>query len=155
MAAIITPYVCTEHRLPMASFQWMESFDTGNAVIDGQRQELMECLSELAAIVGEGKAEKVHAKCLELRGLLDAHFVYEEDILREAAYPRLDDHLYSHRKTTARLSHVCTKCLEACKDNLAGPCIMDMTTILIHDFLHEDMDLKSFLQTKGLANNSH
>ena len=35
--------------------------------------------------------------------------------------------------------------------NRAGPCIMDMTSILIFHFLHGDMDFKSFLQTKDMS----
>ena len=139
----------------MQSFKWMKSFDTGNAVIDGQHRELMECVNELAALMGEGKGKEVHATCQKLRRLLDAHCADEEGILRDAEFPRLDDHLVSHAEITARFSHICTSCLEVCKDNRAGPCVMDMTSALLYHFLHGDMDFKSFLQTKGLAKNSH
>ncbi len=139
----------------MQSLKWFRSFDTGNAVIDNQHQGLVECLNEMMALMDEGKGKKVHTKCLEFRRLLDAHHADEESILRDAEYPRLNDHLVSHGETKERFNYVFTSCSEVCKDNRADPCLIDMNSILIRHLLQADMDFKSFLQTKGLANNNH
>ena len=139
----------------MKSYEWFKSFDTGNTVIDAQHRELLERINQLATLVGEGKGKDASDKCQEIQQLLNDHFAEEEDILRAAEFSHLDDHLESHMNTTGRFSHVCSSCDKACLDNRAGPCIQDMTTIIIHHILGDDMKFKSFLQIKGLANQTY
>lgn len=135
----------------MKHIEWMKAFNTGNAVIDTQHERLLECVDELAAFVGEGNGKEVHVKCQEIRKLLDVHFADEEAILREAGFPRLDDHLAAHAGTTMQFSQICSSCNEVSLEGKAGSCIPDMTAVIVHHILHGDMDFKSFLQTKGLA----
>lgn len=135
----------------MHLIQWTKAFDTGNAVIDSQHRELIECLNEMMTSVSEGKGGKVYAACKKLQGLLDAHFEDEEAILRDADFPDLSGHAASHAVTTERFNLVCATCGEACKDNRAGPCIPDMTFLLFDHFVRGDLLFKSFLQVKGLA----
>lgn len=140
--------------VPIKSFEWLKTLDTGNAVIDAQHRELMEYLKKLAAFVGEGKGQEAHSTCQELRQLLDAHFASEEDILRNGEFPLLDNHLVSHLKTTGQFSNVFSSCLDVCKESRAGPCLVEIASIFLNHF-HEDKKFKFFLQTAGLANNNH
>ncbi len=136
----------------MESLGWLKSFETGNAVIDGQHRELLACLKEIATLMGEAKGEETHAKCQELQRLIETHFAAEESLLHESRFSRLDAHIASHRETAKDFEHICTSCKSACKDNCAGPCLPEMAVLLVSHFLHGDLDFKSFLQVKGLAN---
>ena len=139
----------------MQSIEWRKSFETGNPVIDGQHRELMACLGEVMAFMNSGKGEKAYAACQNLRRLIEAHLSDEEDILRKAEFPRLAVHLASHEEIREHLNTVFSTCLEACRDNCAGPCIQDLAAVFTHHFLDGDLDFKFFLQAKGLANDSH
>ena len=139
----------------MKSIKWPKSFNTGNAIIDSQHKRLLECVDELAALIGDGTGKEVHAKCQELQQLVDAHSADEEAILRDAEFPRFEDHLDLHEESTTQFRQLCQSCGEACLKDKAGPCIPDITTVLIEHILRGDLDFKSFLHSKGLATDPH
>jgi hemerythrin len=139
----------------MQPIKWRKSFETGNAVIDGQHRELVACLGEIMAFTGSGKGGKAYAACQNLRRLFDAHFTDEESIICKVEFSRLAVHLASHGELREHLNTLFSTCLEACRGNCAGPCMPDLASVMIHHFLDGDLDFKSFLQAKGLANGNH
>ncbi len=139
----------------MKTLGWLKSFETGNAFIDDQHKKLLLCLKELAILVGQAKSEETHAKCQELQHLVDSHFADEESFLRDSDFPRLDKHVAQHLESSESFNRICSSCEDACKGNSAGPCLPNLAIVLVDHFLQGDLDFKSFLQMKGLANGNH
>jgi len=139
----------------MKSIEWLASFETGNSDIDDQHRELLDCLDELKDLMESGEGEKAHAHCVILRKLFDSHCADEEALLREAGFPRVDAHMETHEESKDSINAVICSCGKACKGNIGGACIEDLSSILIRHFLQGDMDFKSFLQVSGLAKNNH
>lgn len=129
--------------------------ETENETIDAQHRELVACLNEMTSFIGEGQGDKVHAACCKLPGMLRSHFEAEEAILRDAKYPDVDAHANHHAETNERYNTIFTACGAACKDNRAGSCLSDLTFVLVEHILRDDLLFKSFLQTKGFADNYH
>lgn len=122
---------------------------TGNSVIDGQHQELTECLNKMAAFLREEKGEQTHISCQKFWKLLDAHCADEEGILRDAGYSRMDDHLATHEETLTRINQIRSTCKGTCKENHVGSCMGNMESALTDHLLAEDMAFASFLQAKA------
>jgi hemerythrin-like metal-binding protein len=141
--------------MEMQPIEWSSSFETGNPVIDGQHRELLACLGEIVALMSRGNGERTYAECLNFRRLFEAHFSDEERILSKAEFSRLPVHVASHEEIREYLNTLFSTCLEACRGNCAGPCMPDLASVMIHHFLDGDLDFKSFLQAKGLANGNH
>ena len=139
----------------MQPTEWLASFETGSSLIDDQHRELLAYLSKLKDLMESGRGEEAHAECLTFRKMFEAHYADEEELLRQAGFPRMDAHLATHEESRQSLNGVFSSCGAACKNNTSGGCIEELLSILVHHFLKGDMDFKSFLQTRGLADNGH
>ena len=133
------------------TFQWRDSFETGHPVIDEQHRGLVECLQAIPELHAEQKGAEALEQCKTFRELLDRHFAEEEDILEEAKFPRLAEHLASHKDTRDRIHKVFTECGEVCTKPGEIPCVDNLAFFLFDHFLRGDLDFKSFLQTRNLT----
>ncbi len=131
--------------------EWKPSFETGNAVIDAQHRELVESLNKVSALIDEGQGKAAFATCNEFRELTRKHFEEEVKILREAEFPRLKTHLKEHKKFLGKVEEVFSGCGATCKDGISCPFIEDLSFMTLDHIVRNDLDFKSHLQTKNLA----
>lgn len=135
----------------MAPKKWQKSYETGNALIDGQHREMIDCVEEMAALMKGGHGEQAYAQCLKLRDQIERHAAAEEKILQGAKFPRLDKHRKDHENARAELKEIFDNCGEACKKATSSPCTQELSLNIFDHILRGDLDFKSFLQTKNLA----
>jgi len=150
-AANETPERCVAVEGEMKLHQWKTSFETGNAVIDAQHRELVESLKTISTLIGEGKGKQAFAECLTFRELTRNHFTYESKILHEAEFPRLETHLEDHKTALGKLEEIFSDCGMICKESVPCPCMEDLSFVTVDHIVRNDLDFKSHLQTKNLA----
>ena len=75
----------------------------------------------------------------------------EETILRDAHFPRLDEHIEAHARLTETCREVLTHCDKACLKNQADDCTVQLSMSILEHIVSKDLDFKSFLQAAGLA----
>ncbi|NQV84080.1 MAG: hypothetical protein HQ494_09695 [Rhodospirillales bacterium] len=133
------------------TLQWKTSFETGHSAIDEQHRGLVECLANITACMGDKKAFE---QCLAFRDLMKQHFDDEDKILLWADFPRQADHQVSHRESLEKFGAIYSECGEACTKSTDSPCMENLSYLLLDHFLRGDLDFKSYLQTKNLADDS-
>ena len=132
-------------------FQWRPSFETGHPVIDEQHRSLVDFLLTITLCLGDKNGDEALAQCRKFRELLNQHFTDEEEILTRAGFPRLADHLDSHRDALEKYDTLFSECGEACTKSGNSSCMETLSYLLFDHFLRGDLDFKSFLQSKNLA----
>lgn len=81
----------------MAYIEWIPSWDTGIAELDGQHRELVAEIDRLFLALHEGSPEKVAERILlHLSEYVEFHFKTEERCMLEAHYPGLAAHRAEH-----------------------------------------------------------
>ena len=135
----------------MPSIQWSKSYDTGNEVVDRHHRRLMARVNKMEALIDKGNGGEAIGSCHKLRVEIRDHFAEEEDLLKAAEFPRLDDHVASHDKTQEKINQVISNCGEACINSGSSACVNELGLILLDHFVRDDLDFKSHLQTKHLA----
>ena len=81
--------------------------------IDEQHAELLACLDRLLLWVGKGRGFAAALDALHsLNDYVEKHFSYEEALLRENQYPKLEEHIEEHRKIAAEISRLTEKILQ-------------------------------------------
>ncbi len=99
------------------------------------------------------KENSCDAQCNEFRELTRKHFDDEVEILRKAGFPRLESHIKTHEKTLEECGKIFSNCGETCKDdNPSCPCMEDLSFLTLDHIVRNDLDFKSHLQTRNLAN---
>ncbi len=112
-------------------------------------------VNEMGALIDKGDGGKALDGCHKLRAEVRDHFTDEEDLLRAAEFPRLDNHIASHDTTQQSINQIISNCGEACINSGSSACINELGFILLDHFVRGDLDFKSHLQTKNLANNNN
>lgn len=135
----------------MSEFKWSEAYETGNEVVDHHHRQLMARVNEMEALIDEGDGREALDVCHKFRAQVRDHFADEEDLLRAAEFPRLDNHVVSHDKTQEAINQVTSNCGEACISSGSSDCIKELGIILLDHFVRGDLDFKSHLQTRNLA----
>ncbi len=81
----------------MKRFEWQQSYETGNSVIDGQHKQLLELANLVFEAFEEGKGEAVLDQAFEaLFVYTNTHFRDEEVLWEEISTPLRDEHQLEH-----------------------------------------------------------
>ncbi len=135
----------------MKLHEWKKSFDTGNAVIDAQHRGLVESLNKILTFSNEGKGALAFAECLAFRKLAEKHFNDEMKVLHEAEFPRLKTHAKEHMNLLGKFDKIFSDCAENCKDGAPCPHMEELSFMTVDHLVRHDLDYKSHLQVKNLA----
>jgi hemerythrin-like metal-binding protein len=85
-------------------FPWLEKYSVGIPQIDTQHQGLVRLINDLHAAMIAGQGSQNIGKILdELVHYTEAHFSYEENMLRERNYSRLFGHQLEHKRLTGQV----------------------------------------------------
>jgi hemerythrin len=120
---------------------------SGIQQIDDQHQQLVECLDRLELWVGKGNGFAAALDALgKLNQYAEAHFRDEEDLLRQRAYPKLEEHIAEHDLISAELAKLYQHVLD-------GGDVTDELLRLVRDWVitHigvEDMEFAEFFGTR-------
>jgi len=83
----------------MSQIQWSHDFETGNEIVDGQHQHLVEIVNKFEVALAQGKGRRVLGEIFkDLIGYTQEHFSAEEDIMAGAHYPGLQCHAALHHQ---------------------------------------------------------
>ena len=85
-------------------FPWLEKYSVGIPQIDTQHQGLVRLINDLHAAMGAGHGSQKVGKILdELVYYTEAHFSYEENLLRQRRYTKLTGHQAEHKRLTGQV----------------------------------------------------
>ncbi len=82
----------------MAYLEWQEKLNTGIDVIDGQHQRIVSYINQLheACHMKGDNTTKVADTIMELVDYTISHFAFEESLLQEAGYSKINEHGKKH-----------------------------------------------------------
>src|SRR5262245_47678034 len=104
---------------------WLGVFETGNAKVDGEHQELLADMNDLSRCLTEGREWSRMGASKQLRDKCVAHFRNEREVLRESRYRKLAAHEKQHRYIEQQIDDVI-----ACIDAVARPLRAEVEAIL-------------------------
>jgi hemerythrin len=78
--------------------EWQDDFLVGVEKIDDQHRELLAHINRLAAMVASGDLSGIDGVLAFLADYVHFHFATEEGVMRELAYPLMNDHVYEHQR---------------------------------------------------------
>ena len=135
----------------MEQIQFPTSFLIGHAVIDDDHRRLVGLLNKMKSCFAERLGNEARDTCIVLQNFMEEHNDREENILRDAAFPRLDGHKKSHERDLEAYRHILTGCGTTCLKNAKDYCTNQLAMSVIEHIVSNDLDFKSFLQAEGIA----
>ena len=82
---------------------WKPFYSVGNAAIDDQHKRLLTIVDDLYVAVQTGNVQtRVQSVLDRLADYTTVHFDYEERVMRECGYPRLEAHIVMHQEMRRR-----------------------------------------------------
>lgn len=85
------------------SLSWKPAFECGHLLIDFQHRELFKLANDALRAVDTATEDELDGLIERLLSRIRRHFVDEEALLAQIAYPGLHDHLVEHRRILAEV----------------------------------------------------
>lgn len=118
----------------------------GHAEIDRQHDGLMKSLDKLHGHVGTDRQYSAVFTAIEfLRDYVLKHFSYEEDVLRESGYPKLEEHVSAHRAIAKKVTELTDRILQG--EEITEDVLLTMRTWVAAHIGGDDMEYADFLKT--------
>ena len=128
----------------MLHIDWRDEYQIDGGTIDNEHKSLMDMANRVFAVINpRAQLEDIIDLVQALFRYIDTHFDHEEELMAEASYPRLADHIVKHRAITSRL----TEAIRSQKDiDQIGRYVQHlMLDWVVRHILAEDMEFKRFL----------
>lgn len=122
---------------------WLDSFDVGDARIDGEHRALLEVASDLCALAATtAPAKVVRGMARELIAVVEAHFESEEGLFPTIAFPEQRAHVREHISILAALNVLLLR------DGPAAPDVAAATArlLLVEHMIRHDLGFKSWVE---------
>ncbi|MBF0144293.1 MAG: hemerythrin family protein [Magnetococcales bacterium] len=88
----------------MDEVKWSESFAVGNAQLDEQHRRLFGLFHSLVDILSHREdVSRLNEILIELKRYVISHFSFEEQLMRNGDYPKLEEHQTEHDRIAGRL----------------------------------------------------
>jgi len=139
----------------MGYWKWEPVFSVGIAVIDDQHKRIIEYINELntVSMYNNHDQEKVRTVILALLDYTMSHFSFEESLMQEAGYHKIEAHKQIHLAFIERINFFKERYKNG--ENIAKQLMLDLQIWLINHIQHEDKDYKEvvlvMLQKKHIA----
>ena len=92
---------------------WNPSFSVSSMAIDAQHRQVVDIINELYKFMQEASTKgQLKLQLYRLRIFTEAHFRYEETLLRLIRYPEFDQHKQYHDEMKARTKEIINKIIE-------------------------------------------
>ena len=128
----------------MSYWKWEPSFSVGIAVIDDQHKRIIAYINELGTISIYHDKEKVRTVLLALLDYTVSHLAFEERLMQEAGYPKLEAHKQIHLSFIKRI-HFFQERYENGED-ITKQLMMELQMWLINHIQNDDTDYKEVVQ---------
>jgi len=128
----------------MGYWRWDSSFSVGIAVIDNQHKRIIEYINELGTISIYHDKAKIRAVLLALMDYTVSHLAFEESLMEEAGYRKLEAHKQIHLAFMERI-HFFKERYESGED-IAQQLMLELQMWLINHIQHDDTDYKEAVQ---------
>jgi hemerythrin-like metal-binding protein len=124
----------------------IDSLRVGHPVIDAEHGELIDKANGLIDALEAGERDTFLAGLPAFAHRIAEHFDTEIAILREIGFPGADEHEEFHRHSLQDVEKL-KQLFETTDDRQMTPewAHAKITGLLIHDFVREDLEFKSFL----------
>lgn len=126
---------------------WVQSLDFGLAELDAWHKKLCEGCNELMGLLGsEANWVSVISKTETLVESFIQHFRFEENIMRQVAFPRVDAHVEEHHRLEQELRLLVERVQSADgsrPEHREQPTAL--RSLLIDTMVRHDLDFKSHL----------
>lgn len=124
----------------MAYWKWDPAFSVGIAVIDDQHKQMIEYINDLGTVSIYHDKEKVHTVLLALMDYSVSHLAFEESLMHEAGYRKLEAHQQIHLSFIERI-HFFKERYESGED-ISKQLMLDLQMWLINHIQNDDADYK-------------
>jgi hemerythrin len=134
----------------MALVTWNNGMSVGVLRIDQQHQKLIEVINDLHEAISAGKGDQVHgALFMELVDYFTRNFDTEEELMRQHAYPELEDHRRLHEGFTVKIRELRDRAGSGERAISEEALRFLMDWLLRHD-ISVDKKLGAFLNERGI-----
>lgn len=124
---------------------WKDSLELGNDLIDTQHRILVLLCRKLDIAIKRKVPEKILLSViLELRKFVEFHFISEENLMREIAYPDVDEHASKHTELLLSLSHMLGQISR--QKEFPDQLLTFISDWLEQHILQEDLKIAEFVQ---------
>lgn len=122
----------------MTKIEFKHEFQSGNAEIDRQHQELINIMNEIIENPNlEASSERLSDLVMELITKANEHFEYEEMLLQKQNFPDIENHKKEHLKYLEELTELSMKLVN--QDENTTPSVLDsMAKCFEAHFKNED-----------------
>jgi hemerythrin len=129
---------------------WNDSFAIGVPTIDAQHRELFARVAAFEASLERGDPQATARTFGFLREYALVHFAHEERLMREARYPREQEHRESHARFVERLSALVRELEAAGASAFLGLRTRNWITVWLLDHVAgEDQEVGRFVRARG------
>lgn len=99
------------------SIKWNDQIALGIDVVDQEHMALVSLMNQVSDML-DGRQDRSQTAdvILQLEEYCSLHFQHEEELMRSAGYPGLDDHIAIHRRFTARVNEFSVQCKDESQD---------------------------------------
>ena len=85
-------------------FEWNQHYSVGIKSIDAQHQSLFAIASELYTAMSAGQGKAAVSRILDrLVKYTQMHFAHEERLMRQFAFPKVEEHVAEHAELTRKV----------------------------------------------------
>lgn len=131
--------------------EWDPSYNVGIESIDEDHMRLVETMNLLHEGIMEGKRVAAMQKTLQmLLNYTREHFGKEEDLLRRAKYPRLNEHIEEHSRFVAKVTEYLETFLQG-KTAFSLQLLNFMKNWLLSHILTEDRNYIPYMKKANLT----
>jgi hemerythrin len=129
----------------MLHIDWRDEYRIDDGTIDDEHRSLLGMANRVFALEdARAQLGEVTELVQALFRYIDTHFVHEEELMAEADYPGLADHIVKHRKISRRLAETIRSHQDI--DSITQYIQHIMLDWVIRHILAEDMKFRLFLQ---------
>lgn len=90
--------------------EWCDDFSVQVPEIDAQHKKLVDMINDLGSAMAMGKGTDVMQGIMgRLGNYVVEHFAFEEDLIRQAGYPDLENHIKVHQGVVAKFTALAEK----------------------------------------------
>lgn len=130
---------------------WQDAFSVGVKKIDGQHRKLIDMVNRLIEEQRKVTDSEMIAQLLsEMMDYAQEHFREEEYLLSEYGYEKKARHEALHQSFIDKTMDFCGVTSNIGPNILSNALLDYLKTWWVEHILHEDMEYKSFLNSKGL-----
>ncbi|WP_372644083.1 bacteriohemerythrin [Ancylomarina sp.] len=129
----------------MEIIQWSEKISVNNTIIDRQHKKLIELINELSKHSNERANSKVINETLsELLKYTLLHFNDEEEFMKRANYPKLNEHKKKHKEFSLKIALFCTD-VQKNKATVTQELLQFLVDWLVQHTSVDDQDYKNHI----------